>query len=273
MRATILLLIGTALATGCSDKPKPAYGAELSAGITSSCVKSGGQLDFCTCVTREMARLIPEEEARAADIQARMGGGVSDNIAKAVALATMACGPKKSEGTVAPSASRVNVDQGLPTCQQAETLRLVEQVINNLPAARASNASFVSLKDIGEQGFNRDSEIRACGAILVTTAGEDRLQYSINWQNKGSKQFVVTAQIVSADPATLANTMQEISNQVATDAVDQYQIAKRTSDSPMDWCVSAGLVTAGYLQAKDERNYAKWKVIEKADCARAGLQK
>lgn len=66
--------------------------------------------------------------------------------------------------------------------------------------------------------------------------------------------------------------MQEIENKVASDAVDQYGIAKRNG-SAMDACVQAGMVTAAYLQAKDEANYQKWKQTEKTDCSAAGLNK
>lgn len=64
--------------------------------------------------------------------------------------------------------------------------------------------------------------------------------------------------------------LQVIQNQVADDSVKQYQIAKRNG-SPIDACVQAGLVTAAYLQAKDEPNYQRWKEVEKADCERAGV--
>jgi hypothetical protein len=55
--------------------------------------------------------------------------------------------------------------------------------------------------------------------------------------------------------------MADIHNQVATDAVAQYDIAKRQGDA-MQACVQAGMVSAAWLQAKDE--------AEKADCAGAG---
>ncbi len=64
--------------------------------------------------------------------------------------------------------------------------------------------------------------------------------------------------------------MQRIENQVASDSVKQYEIAKRDG-SPMDACVHAGMVAAAYLQAKDEPNYQQWKATERADCAAAGL--
>jgi hypothetical protein len=67
-----------------------------------------------------------------------------------------------------------------------------------------------------------------------------------------------------------ARDMQKIENQVATDAVKQYEIAK-TNGSAMDAYVQAGLVCASFLQAKDEENYKKWKAIEKQEAVRAGM--
>ena len=65
-------------------------------------------------------------------------------------------------------------------------------------------------------------------------------------------------------------SMQQIEKQVANDAVEQYEIAKR-SGSAMDAYVHAGLVAAAYLQAKDEANYKKWREIEKEEAVRAGV--
>ncbi len=67
-----------------------------------------------------------------------------------------------------------------------------------------------------------------------------------------------------------ATDMQRIEQQVAADAVKQYEIAKRNG-SAMDAYVQASLVAAAYLQAKDEVNYTKWKAIEKQEAARAGM--
>lgn len=68
-----------------------------------------------------------------------------------------------------------------------------------------------------------------------------------------------------------ASDMQKIEDQVAVDAVRQYEIAKREGN-PMQMCVQAGFVSAAYLQAKDETNYQKWKKVEGQDCRRAGVQ-
>ncbi len=67
-----------------------------------------------------------------------------------------------------------------------------------------------------------------------------------------------------------ADDLQNIHNQVAADAVKQHEIAKR-SGTPMDTCVQAGLVSAAYLQAKDEPNYRQWKQTEQKECERAGV--
>ena len=64
--------------------------------------------------------------------------------------------------------------------------------------------------------------------------------------------------------------LQGIHDQVAGDAVKQYEMARR-SGTAIDICVQAGLVGASYLQAKDESNYQRWKQTESSDCASAGV--
>jgi hypothetical protein len=59
-------------------------------------------------------------------------------------------------------------------------------------------------------------------------------------------------------------------DKVAADAVEEYAITQR-SGTPIDVCVQAGLVSAAYLQAKDEENYSRAKARQNADCARAGV--
>lgn len=66
------------------------------------------------------------------------------------------------------------------------------------------------------------------------------------------------------------NELQKIENQVADDAVKQYEIAKRNGTA-VDIYVQASLVCAAYLQANDEVNYAKWKAIEKEAAKSAGM--
>lgn len=57
---------------------------------------------------------------------------------------------------------------------------------------------------------------------------------------------------------------------VADDAVEQYGIAKKQGDK-VQICAQAGIVSAAYMQAKDEPKYNEWKAVEKADCKAAGI--
>lgn len=66
--------------------------------------------------------------------------------------------------------------------------------------------------------------------------------------------------------------MRSVHHQLQQDAEKQYGIVSRGGDK-IALCVQAGLVAASYLQANDEAGYRKWQAIEKADCARAGIQK
>lgn len=87
--------------------------------------------------------------------------------------------------------------KSLPNCVQPETTQLVGKIVNNMPLVKAINVQYVSLKNINELGYNSESDIRSCAATLVTTAGEDNLQYSVKWQNKIMGNFYVEAQILN----------------------------------------------------------------------------
>jgi len=67
-----------------------------------------------------------------------------------------------------------------------------------------------------------------------------------------------------------ADDLAKIHNQVAQDAVAQFEMAKRSGDK-MQACVHAGMVSAAFLQAKDEPSYRKWQATEKQECAAAGV--
>ena len=87
--------------------------------------------------------------------------------------------------------------KSLPSCDQKETTALVGRIVNDLPLVKIASAKFVSLKNISEQGHNKDSEIRSCTATLVTTAGEDDFQYSVQWRDKKQGTFEVEGRIVN----------------------------------------------------------------------------
>jgi len=64
--------------------------------------------------------------------------------------------------------------------------------------------------------------------------------------------------------------LDEIKNQVAEDAVQQYRIAKRQGDK-MQTYTQASLAAVAYLQAKDETNYIKWKAVQDSCGKEVGL--
>jgi len=83
----------------------------------------------------------------------------------------------------------------LPSCSDSNTKTLVGQIVNKMPLVKVAGAQFIALKDIVEQGYNKQSEIRSCHATLVTTAGEDSLQYYVKWKDKGKGNYYVQVQI------------------------------------------------------------------------------
>lgn len=64
--------------------------------------------------------------------------------------------------------------------------------------------------------------------------------------------------------------LNSIAVQVATDAVEKYRMAVR-SGTAIDRCVQAGFVSAAWLQAQDEAQYAKWQEVELSECKAAGV--
>jgi len=151
-------------------------------------------------------------------------------------------------------------DKTLPGCDQAETKTLLGKIINDLPVAKAVNAQFVSVKDVSDQGYNKAAGLRSCEGTLVTTRGEDGLQYSVRWQDKDRGTFIVEARLFNTDPST----------QVAIDAVKQFEMARRNG-TPIDVCTQAMMVSAAFLQAQDEKGFAKWKDVERQTCKDAGM--
>ncbi|MFC2974364.1 hypothetical protein ACFOJE_19400 [Azotobacter bryophylli] len=83
----------------------------------------------------------------------------------------------------------------LPSCDSSDSKKLVGQIIESMPAVQIAGIKFVSLKDIEEQGFNQEAQIRSCHGTLVTTQGENELQYSIKWSNQQKGEFYIEAQL------------------------------------------------------------------------------
>lgn len=74
----------------------------------------------------------------------------------------------------------------------------------------------------------------------------------------------------AAPTLSAASGLQDIHDQVATDAVAQYEIVKRTG-TPAERCAYAGMVVAAYVQSKDEPAVVKWKTVQHLDCGDAGV--
>ena len=83
--------------------------------------------------------------------------------------------------------------------------------------------------------------------------------------------LVLAITLTGCDQAVEAQ-MDSTYDKVSSDMVAQYDIAKKQGDA-MQTCVQAAMVSAAYLQAKDEAKYNEWKAIEKTDCKAAGIDK
>ena len=71
-------------------------------------------------------------------------------------------------------------------------------------------------------------------------------------------------------PKTAEQYMQDNAYKVAADYIEKYEIALIQGDE-IQICVQAGLVSAAFLNAKDQEQYNKWKSIEANRCEEAGI--
>lgn len=84
----------------------------------------------------------------------------------------------------------------LPKCDSRDTIDSLGKIFNNL--MKSEGAKFISAKNITEDGFNKQAEIRVCSAdIMVSDGSEMRFTYNITWQNKKKGYFNV--QLVNAE--------------------------------------------------------------------------
>ncbi|WP_373054441.1 hypothetical protein [Thioalkalivibrio sp.] len=84
----------------------------------------------------------------------------------------------------------------LPACGSAEATATVGNIISDMPGVKEAGIQFVSVNNAREQGYNPETEIRSCSGTLITTAGEDGVQYFVKWQDKAKGLFYVEAQLL-----------------------------------------------------------------------------
>jgi len=119
----------------------------------------------------------------------------------------------------------------------------------------------------GYQIFPADSACASCGN---PTREYPQAQQQVKTAKNNTNAIRAIVGLVVAIGAFWYFLGGGIENQVASDAVKEYEIAQRNG-TRMDACVHAGLVAAAYLQAKNESDYRQWKAIERTDCSAAGL--
>lgn len=131
-----------------------------------------------------------------------------------------------------------------------------ELIQNEAKICRFCNREVAAPHDANHESFKMTKDPNAGGGILFLL-----ILAGWAWWNFGGGLNM-----------KVESDMQNIHNSVAADFEKQYEIASRSGNA-MDACVQAGIVSAAYLQAKDDASYQKWKDIEKSDCARAGIPK
>lgn len=131
---------------------------------------------------------------------------------------------------------------------------------------------FLSKFTLLAQNHAPSAELSVWGIFASTGVSVQKYMNKSNEIFVGFLSVVLPLAVSGCDAAAMQKEQQrradafldDVHAKVASDAVVQYEIAKRNG-TPIDRAVHAGIVAAAYLQAKDETNYAKWKAIEKAD--------
>lgn len=82
--------------------------------------------------------------------------------------------------------------------------------------------------------------------------------------------MIVSLLFLSACTSAEERELEDIHKQVIEDAIKQYESIKSSEDK-IEVCVYAGMVTAAYVEAKNEKEAQKWKAIEDQDCKKAGI--
>ena len=104
-----------------------------------------------------------------------------------------------------------------------------------------------------QKGYSLQAKIIAFGYLAVTM-----IVGAILFVGGGGS-------LIQPTPEVQAQSLQDIHDQVARDAADQYNIALSQGDS-VQICVQAGLVAAAYLQAERPMQYREWKKLEDEKC-------
>lgn len=104
------------------------------------------------------------------------------------------------------------------------------------------------------------TEKTSIGQTAVTLA-ICAIAYWYFWGSDSAKQTSAEAQKKAISAAQAKMTEEYI---------QQYEIIKRQGNST-EKCMHANLIKGGFLGAKDEANYAKWRIIAEQDCKAAGI--
>jgi hypothetical protein len=82
--------------------------------------------------------------------------------------------------------------------------------------------------------------------------------------------FLLAVIGTSFSDEAVQNQLDDISVQVAEDAILQYNIALKNNNT-QDAYLQATIIAQSYLSAKDEKNYKKWKDTENALAKKLGF--
>lgn len=79
----------------------------------------------------------------------------------------------------------------LPTCDSPEVIATTEKVIKNSPLFKLTGLQIKSISVPAERSYDPNIEKRVCRAMLSHSAGDEAIQYSVEWQDKKNNIFWV----------------------------------------------------------------------------------
>ena len=75
----------------------------------------------------------------------------------------------------------------LPACDSPEVISLAEKIVRDAPLVKLTGLSVKGISMPAERKYDIEQEVRTCRGILTHAAGEEAIQYTVEWhdQKKG----------------------------------------------------------------------------------------
>ena len=103
----------------------------------------------------------------------------------------------------------------IPKCDSKEVKKLISRGLTIGAKILKEDFIFIDLKNIKEVGFNPDKGIRSCESLLITTEGNEDLNFFIKWKNKKEGTFEVKPTLDKESQEELKEIMKDVINDLS----------------------------------------------------------